>query len=293
MMTSTAPTGTVQVDDLRIAYRERGEGPAVLLLHGWPTSSYLWREVMVPIAEANRVIALDLPGYGASDKPLDRRYDFDLFERAIDGVLDALDVGRTGLVVHDLGGPIGVHWALRNPTRVTHLAMLNTLVHPGEPTGLLADLLDTLADPDRYHQLTGPEGLETIMRLGMADPSRLTPEVLAAVVEPFRTPEAQQALAAAGTQLSPDGLAEIGERITELTMPVHLIYGVGDPALPVATEFARLKAELPQAVVTALDDCGHFLQEEAPDRIGTLLADFFGGRGGRGQGPAQARRDVV
>ena len=60
----------VQVDGLTIAYRELGSGPPVLLLHGWPTSSFLWRDVMVPVAEHNRVVAVDLPGFGASDKPL-------------------------------------------------------------------------------------------------------------------------------------------------------------------------------------------------------------------------------
>ena len=78
-MTATA-LDTVQVDGLTIAYRELGSGPPVLLLHGWPTSSFLWRDVMEPIAEHNRVVAIDLPGFGASDKPLGVRYDFDLFE---------------------------------------------------------------------------------------------------------------------------------------------------------------------------------------------------------------------
>jgi pimeloyl-ACP methyl ester carboxylesterase len=83
-MTATT-LDTVQVDGLTIAYRELGSGPPVLLLHGWPTSSFLWRDLMEPIAEHNRVVAIDLPGFGASDKPLGVRYDFDLFGRTLDG----------------------------------------------------------------------------------------------------------------------------------------------------------------------------------------------------------------
>lgn len=64
-----ATLNEVQVGDLTLAYRELGSGPPVLLLHGWPTSSFLWRNVMPPIARANRVIALDLPGFGGSSKP--------------------------------------------------------------------------------------------------------------------------------------------------------------------------------------------------------------------------------
>ena len=87
-----AATKTVQVDGLRLAYRELGDGPPVLLLHGWPTSSFLWREVMRPIARANRVVALDLPGFGASDKPNDIRYNFGFFGRALDGFLAKLGI---------------------------------------------------------------------------------------------------------------------------------------------------------------------------------------------------------
>ena len=73
------------------------------------------------------MIALDLPGFGASEKPLGTHYGFELFERAIDDFLAALEIDEVGLAVHDLGGPIGVHWALGRPERVTKLAVLNTL----------------------------------------------------------------------------------------------------------------------------------------------------------------------
>ena len=111
----TAALDTVQVDGLTIGYRELGDGPPVVLLHGWPTSSYLWRDVMPAIARTNRVIAPDLPGFGVSDKPAGVRYDFAFFERALDGLLAALGVDAVGLAVHDLGGPIGVHWAVAQP----------------------------------------------------------------------------------------------------------------------------------------------------------------------------------
>jgi len=81
-----------------LAYRELGAGPPVLLLHGWPTSSYLWRRVLGPLARRHRVVALDLPGFGGSDKPTGVRYSFGFFERAIDGFLAALQIdGEIGV----------------------------------------------------------------------------------------------------------------------------------------------------------------------------------------------------
>ena len=76
----------VEVDGLRIHYLEAGTGPAVLLLHGWPTSAFLWRNTLHPLAETHRVIALDLPGFGGSDKP-DASYSFRFHERVLEGFL--------------------------------------------------------------------------------------------------------------------------------------------------------------------------------------------------------------
>jgi haloalkane dehalogenase len=268
-------TKTVDVDGLRLAYRELGEGPPVLLLHGWPTSSFLWRNVMPPIARANRVVALDLPGFGASDKPVGVRYGFDFFGRALDGFLARLGIDRLGLAVHDLGGPVGVHWMLEHPGRVTRLALLNTLLYP-EFSEAVKEFIRACAAPELREKITSPSGLETIMRDGLADPARLPAEVLAAVQAPFRTAEARRALADAGIGLSRKGFAQIARQLPALTIPVRVIYGARDRVLPdVAETMARVKADVPHAEVTALPGCGHFLQEEAPGEVGALLARFF------------------
>jgi pimeloyl-ACP methyl ester carboxylesterase len=265
----------VQVDDLTIAYRELGSGPPVLLLHGWPTSSFLWRDVMEPIAEHNRMVAIDLPGFGGSDKPLGVRYDFDLFGRTLDGFLAALGIEEVGLAVHDLGGPVGVHWALRRPERVTKLALLNTLVYP-EFSEAVLQFITACSTPELREQLTSPAGLEAAMRLGLADDGHLTDEVLAAVREPFQTADSRRALADAGIGLQPEGFVEIARLLPSLRIPVRVIYGAQDRILPdIADTMARVKTDLPQSEVTVLPDCGHFLQEEAGGEIGTLLARFF------------------
>lgn len=268
----------MQVDDLTLAYRELGSGPPVLLLHGWPTSSFLWRDVMPPIARRNRVVALDLPGFGRSDKPPDVRYSFEFFERTLDGFLAALDIQDVAIAVHDLGGPVGLHWAAHRPERVTKLALLNTLVYP-EFSEAVMQFIRLCSTPGLRDQLTSPDGLEAAMRLGVADEAKLTDEVLAAVREPFRSEESRRALANAGIGLEPEGFVEIARLLPALRMPVCIIYGERDRILPdVGETMARVARDLPQAVVTALPDSGHFLQEEAPEEIGDHLARFFAER---------------
>jgi pimeloyl-ACP methyl ester carboxylesterase len=266
---------TVQVDGLRLGYRELGEGPPVLLLHGWPTSSFLWREVMGPIARTSRVVALDLPGFGTSDKPLGIRYSFGFFGRSLDLFLAELGIDQLGLAVHDLGGPVGLHWALDRPGRLTKLALLNTLVYP-EFSQAVKKFVQACSTPDLWEQITSPAGLESIMRDGFADPANLRAEVLAAVKEPFRTAEARRALADAAIGLERKGFVQIARQLPSLRAPVRIVYGARDQLLPdVAETMARVKADLPQADLTALPDRGHFVQEEAPEEVGELLARFF------------------
>jgi haloalkane dehalogenase len=229
---------------------------------------------MPAIAAANRVVAIDLPGFGASDKPLDVKYDFDFFERTLDAFLAELDIGRVGLAVHDLGGPIGVHWTLRRPERVTRLALLNTLLYPEfHPT--VIEFVTTLATPDQRGKLTSPAGLEGLVRDVVAE-AHVTDEVLAGVTGPYADEDAQTALALAGIGLDLEGFAEIATELPGLEIPVRIVYGEEDRALPdVADTMARVKRDLPQADVTALPGVGHFLQEEAPDEVGAALARFF------------------
>jgi pimeloyl-ACP methyl ester carboxylesterase len=265
----------VQVGDLTLRYREAGTGPPVLLLHGWPTSSFLWREVMKPIGRSNRVLALDLPGFGGSSKPPDASYSFPFHEQAIDGFLAAVDAERISLAVHDLGGPIGVHWAIRNRERVDRLALLNTLLY-ARPSLAVVGFVVAARLPGTRHLLTSPRGLDFAMRLGMHRKERLTDEVREAVREPFATAEARRVLAKTGYGLSPKGFTEIQRALPDLTWPVRVIYGERDRVLPdVAKTMAKVKRDIPHAEVTALPDAGHFLQEDDPERVGALLAEFF------------------
>jgi pimeloyl-ACP methyl ester carboxylesterase len=280
MTTTTTALDTVEVDGLKLAYRSLGDGPPVLLLHGWPTSSFLWREVMPPIARANRAIALDLPGFGGSDKPLEGRYAFEFFDWAIDGFLDALGHDAVAVAGHDIGGPIAMHWALGRPERVTRVALLNTLVYP-EFSPSVMEFVATLATPSSRDELTAPSGLAEVMRLGLADESHLTDEVLAGVVEPFGDDDARLALAKAGIELQPDGFGRIARALPGWSAPLWVVYGEQDRILPdIAATVARLRRDVPHAEVTALPGAGHFLQEEAGAEVGELLAPFFAADGG-------------
>ncbi len=267
----------VDVEGLRLHYLEAGEGAPVVLLHGWPTSSFLWRNVMPQMAGHNRVLALDLPGFGQSAKPLAASYSFRFYDRVLEGFVDALGLDSVGLAVHDLGGPLGLYWAIQRPQRLARLALLNTLVYPRPSWAVLLFVL-SLRLPGFRSVMTSPWGLGKAMQLGIADRSRVTAEMLAGVRAPFVSSEARTALVKTGCNLSPKGFQEIADQLSSLTVPVRLVYGERDRILPdVARTMARVKRDLPQADKFALPGCGHFLQEDQPDEVGRLLAEFFAG----------------
>jgi len=125
----------IQVLGKTIAYREMGAGDPIVLLHGNPTSSYLWRDVMPALAPLGRVIAPDLIGHGDSDKlPAsdgDDRYSFATSYRYIDGLLQALGITeKVTLVIHDWGSALGFHWAQKHPDAVRGIAYMEAVVMP-------------------------------------------------------------------------------------------------------------------------------------------------------------------
>ena len=274
-MSESAESRFVEIEGLRLHYREAGEGDPLLLLHGFPTSSHLWRNVIPRVSDHRRVLALDLPGFGLSDKPTDVWYGFGFHERVLQGFLDKVGAQRTALAVHDLGGPIGLYWAVKHPERLSHLALLNTLVYP-ETSWAVKLFVLAARTPLVRDWLASPAGITAGLRLGVERKERLTPEVMAGYTDPFRERAARRGLLRAGIGLSPSGLATIGEALPSLDVPVRIIYGENDRILPdVAQTMQRVARDLPQAKITSLRSCGHFLQEDEPKEIGRILSEFL------------------
>jgi len=213
-----------EVDSLRIHYLEAGEGEPVLLVHGFPTSSHLYRNIIPTLAKNHRVIAIDLPGYGLSDKPLDVTYDFEFFERMLEGFCDALGIADTDLVLHDLGGPVGLFWALRHPARARKLVLLNTLVYP-ETSWAVKAFLIALRTPVLRDYVVSPKGIVAAMKLGVVNKKRLNRAILTPYAAPFEDRAAQKALIKAGSGLSIKGLAQIAKKLPTWKTPIRIIYG--------------------------------------------------------------------
>ncbi len=266
---------TVHVEGLDLHYLEAGSGPPVLLLHGWPSNAGLYRHALPVIGASRRAIALDLPGFGASSKPTDVSYSFRFWDRVLTAFLDALGIARTGLVVHDLGGPIGLHWLASHRDRVTDLTLLNTVVFP-EMSWAVKLFVVASRIPGLRALLASPWGIAQAMKVGIRDRSRHTPETLARYTGPYAGRAARKALLKSAHGLHPQGFHTIVDGLRGLELPVRLLYGERDGILPdVATTMRRVKDMLPHAELSSIPDCGHFLQEDRPDEVARALAEFL------------------
>jgi haloalkane dehalogenase len=263
-------------DGLRLAYVDEGQGEPVVLFHGEPTWSFLWRKVIPPLRDAgHRCIAPDLPGFGRSDKPTDIDwYSYDRHVDAMTSLLEALDVRGATVVVHDWGGPIGLRFAVENPDRVARVVVLDTGLFTGHQK-----MTDTWIQFANFVERT--EDLPVGMLVRGACKRDPGDEVIAAYDAPF-----PNAASKAGTRAFPLILptspempgAEAGQRVLEAlrtdARPKLVLWADSDPVLPLDTG-QRFAAALGTEVAHVIPDASHFLQEDAGAQIGELISDWL------------------
>ena len=265
-----------EVEGLRLAHVDEGDGAPVVMWHGEPTWSFLWRKVLPPVRDAgHRVILPDLPGFGRSDKPMDPDwYTYDRHVAVAATLLEDLDLRGATFVVHDWGGPIGLRVAVEHPDRVARIVMMDTGLWTG--TQPMSEAWQRFAAfVDRTQDL--PIGM--LVRGACAtDPGD---EVIDAYDAPFPS-IASKAGARAFPRLIPQtadapGAAEgraVLEALAVDTRPKLVLWADADPVLPLAVgeRFAeRIGAPAPEVIPGA----SHFLQEDQGERIGARIAEWL------------------
>lgn len=271
-------SGKVNIRGLRLHYLRQGEGDPILLLHGWPTHSFIWRNLMPALSKLGTVYALDLPGFGASDKPLDGEYTFTWFSGFVEGFIDTVNLDRVIVIGHDIGAPSGLLWAIRNPAKVRAVVILNAPLFPWRTSmDWLSQVL--LRTPLIGRWLVTPLGLRLLLGANVVRKAAMSPDVIDQYQAPFRTSVERRLLRR--TILRPlavgrnNELVGLAESIAALDVPMALIYGAADRLC--GRHMEQLADGLRGAVVARLPDCGHYLQEDCPKELEEALLDFLRG----------------
>jgi haloalkane dehalogenase len=265
------------IDGLRMHYVDEGAGEPILLLHGEPTWSFLYRK-MIPVLRARfRCVAPDYIGFGRSDKWTDvGAYSFARHFAFLERFVAALDLRGITVVVQDWGGPLGLRYAARHRDRVARLVILNTGLMTGEAAALSLGLVKW-----REYALRTPDlPIGAVIRRSVVDRSSVSDAVVAAYDAPFPTPESKAGARAfpALIPTSPDapGAAEMRETRAALASwdkPALVCFSDSDPVFPPAVGRA-LASLIPQARFTLIGGAGHFLQEEKGPEIAAEILAF-------------------
>lgn len=271
----------LEVEGLPVHYVDEGEGPALLFLHGNPTWSFLYRDVIRALRDRFRCLALDYPGMGMSAKPRDvgrDDYGFTPAEhsRVVEGFVDALDLEDLTLMVQDWGGPIGIGFATRRPERVARLVIGNTWAWPAEEFDMKLFSAMFGLGPGRFAVTRFNVFIERLLPMGCE--RELAAEVMAAYRAPFPTPADRVPIATFARSIvkARPFLTEVVQNLDAVVdKPVQIIWGKKDRAFR-KRELERWKRIFPDARVRVLDDAGHFIQEDAAgaivEEIGELMA---------------------
>lgn len=251
----------------------RGAGEPVVLIHGFPTSSHLWRDLAPIIPDGHRVVVLDLLGYGRSDPPKGRDLSIKGHAERVIGLLDALRISYAAIVGHDLGGGIAQYLAVRYPTRVARLALIDSVAFDDWPTRQVK-LARTSLPLMRYLPATWILSiLRSELERGYAheDSGARSIDIY---VRPFCNPEGRDALVAHLEALNPEETVALQPRLKDIVAPTAVLAGAHDPFVPPALA-KRLQAAIPNSSLDMLPDVRHFTPEETPQAIGTILADWL------------------
>jgi pimeloyl-ACP methyl ester carboxylesterase len=253
----------------------RGKTP-VVLVHGWLSSHYTWRHVVGPLADAGHsVVAIDLPGFGESDRPATASYHYDAaaFSDTLFDTLDSLAIERATLVGHCIGGAVALASAARHPDRVERLALLAPVVYPVSlpPEGTAAQV---------------PFAGQFIFRVGMArkllrsfmkrelyfDQELVTDQLVDYVWERAQRPGGIEAAHRVLMFIAaPD---EVMHSVPAVRAPTLVVWGEDDLFFPVRLG-RRLHGELPGSELAVLPDAGHMLPEERPAQLLAALLPFL------------------
>ncbi len=249
MNNETLENGFLDVAGHRIAYTRQGHGSAIALVHGIPTSRHLWRNVMPLLAASgHEVLAIDLLGYGDSDKPSGADLGIQAQSEIIFQALSALGWKRATIVGHDIGGGIAQLVAINHPEILDRLVLIDSILYDSFPEPGIARLKEPVWD-----EILGAadfdlkKGLAKGFSRGMFHTDRVTAELVEAYERPFRDVDGRRAYLRAARALRSEELSSRMEDVEKLALPTLIIWGAARhiPAIALRRAFGREDVQCP------------------------------------------------
>jgi pimeloyl-ACP methyl ester carboxylesterase len=257
-----------------VAYEVFGEGPPVILVHGTPMRSYLWRNVVPALAERHSVYVYDLLGYGESAKGKGQDVSIVAQARLLGELIETWGLDAPAIAGHDIGGGIVLRAHLLEGVSFSRIAVLDAVVltpwlsEPRSSTWHVREYAEAYeAMPDHLFEAFFSAYLgETNSNLGE--------EEFEVYLAPWRGEEGRRAFVRQALQFEEHHTAEIEPRLGSIRVAVLVVWGEEDGWL-LPSQAPRLQKEIPGSKLKLIPEAGHFLQEDAPEEVVKVLGDFF------------------
>jgi pimeloyl-ACP methyl ester carboxylesterase len=270
------PMKQVTVEGSNISYIEKGEGNPLVLVHGIPTSSFLWRDMIEELSAHGRIIALDLPGFGFSDPPPNGDYTISNYARILESFLEALSIEQATLVCHDYGGPIVLTYALRHPEKYDRLIILDTFLHMDLPPWPLSMKIARIRPfGEIVMRLWGQDIARWGLEEGVMDKSRISDGLVQRYYMPDGNPDKlnKSMLGTLRVDYMED-LEFIEKNLKTIERPTLILWGEDDKFLPLSLG-DRIHKDIVGSKMEILPNCGHFVPEDQPERATEIIAEFL------------------
>ena len=267
---------SVIIDGVRsplLEFGSPGLDEAVVFVHGNPGSSLDWERLARGVGEFGRAVAMDMPGFGAADKPADFDYSVPGYARFLGRLLAERRVQRAHLVMHNFGGPWGLAWAAANPEAVASVTCINTGVLSGYRWHYLARIWQTPLLGELFMASTTKAGMRLLLRHG--NPRGLPAEYFDHVYKTFDRGTRRAVLRLYRNTLNTEeGARQLTEALRPLDLPALVVWGAHDPYIPV--EFAeRQRQAFPRAEIKILLDSGHWPFADDPGLVAQAVLPFL------------------
>lgn len=263
-----------------VAYEVFGEGPPVVLVHGTPTRSYLWRNIVPALAEHRSVYVYDLLGYGESEKGEGQDVSIAAQARLLKELVEAWGLEEPAIAGHDIGGGIVLRAQLLEGVRFSRVALLDAVVLGPRLSAPRSSTWHVREHAEAYKAMPNHLfGAFFSAYLGEAN-SKLGGDAFEAYLAPWLGEEGRRAFVRQALQFEERHTAEIEPRLASVEVPVLVVWGEKDGWLDPSLAL-RLRNEIPGSELKLIQEGGHFVQEDAPEEIAKALAGFSSGYGER------------
>jgi len=271
---------------ISIHYEEQGRGQPLILVHGYGASTYSWRHVLPHFSKSYRVIAIDLKGFGLSDKPTDNDYTLPEQSRIISEFIRVHRLENVILAGHSLGGAVALYTYLlqadHDARPVSKLILLDTASYHQDLPAFVSILRVPIINDLSLLLTSSNFKSRMILRKAFFDDSKITAEMVATYGAYLSLPGASQALIKTAKQMIPPDIEEISERYKDIAVPVLLIWGENDEIVPLEVG-RKLARNIPKATLVVIPNCGHVPQEECPSQAIEAMQSFLSDQTGDGK----------